>query len=106
MTTTPTPSATSTGSADLDLLQHLAVRVPCASCGQHYEVNLRQVLLSQQMLHDGCPVCNETECLPLTYAALANEAALHDFARSWARLLQQVRAIGFDLTVCRPLISH
>ena len=40
---------------DLELLQHLAVRVPCEACGQFYSVSLRQVLLSQQMLHRGCP---------------------------------------------------
>lgn len=90
----------------VDLLEFVAVRVPCAACGQHYEVSLRQVLLSQDMLHEGCPVCTETECLPLTYAALANEDAVRDLERSWARLSELVRTSGFDLTVCRPLLSH
>ena len=98
--------AAPTATSELDLLQYIAVRVPCATCGQHYDVNLRQVLLSQQMLHEGCPTPSETECPPLTYAPLANEAALHEFERSWTRLLHQVRAAGFELTVCRPLLSH
>lgn len=103
--TTQTPAAAAP-SVDLDLLQHIAVRVPCAACGQYYDVSLRQVLLSQAMLHEGCPSCSETECPPLTYAALANEAALVDFERSWSRLFRQVRKTGFELTVCRPLLSH
>lgn len=92
--------------AALDLLQHLAVRVPCGACGHRYDVSLRQVLLSQDMLHDGCPVCAETECSPLTYAALANEEALRDFARSWGRLRDLVHTAGLELTICRPILSH
>lgn len=90
----------------LDLLQHLSVLVPCASCGHKYPVSLRQVLLSQDILHDGCPVCAESECLPLTYAALANEDALRQFEDSWSRLRELVHAAGFDLTISRPLMSH
>ena len=93
-------------STNIDLLEYVAVRVPCASCGQHYAVSLRQVLLAQDMLHEGCPVCTETECLPLTYAALANEDALRDLERSWSRLVERVHAAGFDLTVSRPVLSH
>ena len=92
--------------AQPDILQQVAVRVPCASCGRHYEVTLRQVLMSQDMLNAGCPVCSETECLPLTYAQLADEAALRDLERSWARVAQVVRAAGLDLTLCRPPLIH
>jgi hypothetical protein len=86
---------------ELDLLQQIAVRVPCTTCGQSYEVSLRHVLLSQGMLHEGCPVATETECPPLSYAGLANEAALLQFELAWSRLVDQVRAAGFDLTVWR-----
>jgi hypothetical protein len=92
--------------AELDLLRQINVLVRCAACGRHYTVSLRDVLMSQEMIHEGCPVCHETECLPLTYAALANEAALREFDQSWSQSLQRVRAAGFDLTVCRPALSH
>ena len=95
-----------TAPGDLDLLQQIAVSVPCASCGQHYSITLRDVLMSQDMLHEGCPVCHDTECLPLTYAALADEAALRDFEQSRSRLLHKVQARGFELNVCRPILSH
>jgi hypothetical protein len=83
----------------LDLLQYVAVRVPCTACGQHYDVALRQVLLAQDMLHHGCPVASETECSPLTYAALANEDAIRELEHSWLRLLAHVHTAGFDVTV-------
>ena len=100
------PRLGTTAPTDLDLLQQIAVSMPCSACGQHYGISLRDVLMSQDMVHDGCPVCHETECLPLTYAALADEAALRDFAQSWSRLLHKVQAAGFELTVCRPILSH
>ena len=102
-----TPSSVeTTAPADLDLLQQLAVSVPCSTCGQHFNITLRDVLMSQDMLHEGCPVCHQTECLLLTYAALADEAALRDFEQSWSRLLHKVQAAGFELAVCRPVLSH
>jgi hypothetical protein len=87
---------------EFDLLQHVAVRVPCTTCGHFYDVNLRDVLSSQGMLHDGCPVGTETECPPLTYAGLANEAALREFETSWSRLRDLISAAGYELTICRP----
>ena len=89
-----------------DLLQHVSVIVPCAACGQHYTVSLRDVLMSQDMMHEGCPVCSETECLPLTYAALADEAAVREFEHSWIQLLRKVRTAGLDLTISRAILSH
>jgi len=98
--------AAATEPVGLDLLQQVAVLVPCVTCGQHYTVSLRDVLLSQDMMHEGCPVCHETECLPLTYAALADESAVRELDHSWRRLLQRVKAAGFELTCRRPLRGH
>jgi hypothetical protein len=91
---------------ELDLLQHVSVIVPCAACRQHYTVTLRDVLMSQDMMHEGCPVYSETECLPLTYAALADEAAVREFEHSWIQVLRKVRTAGFDLSISRPILSH
>lgn len=99
-------SAAQAASAELDILQHVAVRVPCGACGRYYDVTLREVLLSQAMLHAGCPASSDRECPPLTHAALADEAAVRDFERSWRRVIQQVNSIGLDLTVCAPGLSH
>ena len=99
-------AAAATEPVALDLLQHVAVLVPCAACGHHYTVSLRDVLMSQDMMHEECPVSHETECLPLTYAALADESAVREFDRSWRQLRQKVQTAGFELTIRRPLLSH
>ncbi len=91
---------------DLDILQYVSVTVPCAACGSHYEVPLRRILLSHQLLHEGCPVATETECPSVIYAALLNEAVLRQFERSWAHLVAQVREGGLSLEVSRPLLTH
>jgi hypothetical protein len=91
---------------DLDILQYVSVTVPCAACGSHYEVPLRQILLSHQLLHQGCPVSSETECPQVVYAALLNEAVLREFERSWAHLIAHVRDGGLSVEVSRPLLTH
>ncbi|HQZ38487.1 MAG TPA: hypothetical protein PLH72_05555 [Vicinamibacterales bacterium] len=102
---TQTP-AVPAGPIELDILQHVAVRVPCGTCGRYYDVTLRQVLLAQVMLHAGCPAASDTECPPLTYAAVADEAAVRDFERSWRRVTQQVNSIGLDLTLCESSLTN
>ncbi len=47
----------------MDILEAVEVELPC---GGLYEVTLKQILLSQQMIHEGCPVPADyaTECPP------------------------------------------
>ncbi len=87
------------GPPELDLLRRVVVQVPCVACGRHYGVTLRQVLLAQQLAHQGCPARHEPECPPVVYAKLADERALHEFDESWWRLVDKVRAAGFELTL-------
>jgi hypothetical protein len=96
-----TAPATGTGAHAPDLLESAAVRVPCAACGEHYEISLRKVLLSQRMMHDGCPVHTETECSPVFNAPLADGDAVRDLERSWSRLSTLLRDRGLELTL-RP----
>ncbi len=100
------PSTSAIDNGELDILRHVSVSVPCPVCGQHYTVTLRQVLLSQQLLHEGCPVAAETECPQVNYAALADETTLREFERAWTRILGDVQGSGLELTLSRPLLSH
>jgi hypothetical protein len=34
----------------MDILEIVAIEIPCSACGERYEVTLKQVALSQQML--------------------------------------------------------
>ncbi|MDE3155049.1 MAG: hypothetical protein KGN76_08090 [Acidobacteriota bacterium] len=105
-TTVSTVSTAPVEPAALDLLQHVQVRIPCPSCGQEYPVSLRQVLLAQQAIEQGCPPRSDTECVPLAYAGLAREGAVRDLERSWRRVEEQARAMGLHMTFARPLLSH
>ena len=54
----------------MDILEIVAIEIPCSACGGRYEVTLKQIALSQQMLHEGCPVQVVDECPPLAYSGL------------------------------------
>jgi hypothetical protein len=47
----------------MNILDAVAIRLPCRSCGDNYRVPLKDVLLSHRMLHQGCPVSQETDAL-------------------------------------------
>ena len=81
----------------MDILDSIAIMVPCAVCGGRYEVTLKQVALSQKMMHDGCPVHDETECPPLYYAPLIDRQLAQDFRELWARLEKEAQAAGGEL---------
>jgi hypothetical protein len=72
----------------MDILEVLAMELPCGACGGRYEITLKQILLSQQMLHEGCPVPAHytTECPPPYYADLAGRELIEELQRTWQRL--------------------
>ena len=51
----------------MDILEKLAIEVPCSACGGRYNVTLKQILLSRQMSPEGCPVQVVDECPSLAY---------------------------------------
>ncbi len=81
----------------MDILDSIAIMIPCGACGGRYEVILKQVALSQQMIHDGCPVHADTECPPLYYAPLIDRNLADELQKIWARLEQQAHAAGGEL---------
>jgi len=83
----------------MDILEAVAVAIRCSACSGEYEVPLKQVLLSHQMLHDGCPVSDERECPPLPWSHLADEQLVRDFQNIWSRLEERVSKAGGELTL-------
>jgi hypothetical protein len=83
----------------MDILEAVAIELSCVACGSPYEITLRQVLLSQQMLHDGCPVppSYTTECPPLYYADLVDHDLIRDLERIWLQIETSARAAGGKL---------
>ncbi len=83
----------------MDILGRVAIRMRCQGCGDTSEVSLRQVLLSEEMMRNGCPVTAQTECPPLAYAHLADVGPLRDLERVWSRLTQAVEGAGGNLVL-------
>lgn len=81
----------------MDILDSIAIMIPCVVCGGRSEVTLKQVALSQKMMHDGCPVHDERECPPQYYAPLIDRQLVQDLRQLWARLEQEAQAAGGEL---------
>ena len=83
----------------MDLLSLAALRLTCPACGKSYAVPLRSILLSHQILHEGCPVAHETECPPAFQQRLASCAAVRDLDLAWKGLEQKARSAGGELVL-------
>ena len=80
-----------------DILEVVAIEIPCSACGGRYEVTLKQVATSQEMLHEGCLVQVETECPPLAYSRLVDPELVQELQRVWVRLEEKARRAGGEL---------
>jgi len=85
----------------MDILESVAIEIPCVACGGRYEVTLKQITLSQKMLHDGCPIRIETECPPLAQSGLVNQELVQEFQSIWGRLEEKARETGGELKLRR-----
>jgi len=85
----------------MDILEIVAIEIPCSACGGRYEVTLKQVALSQMMLHEGCPVQTETECPPLAYSGLMDQELVQELQRVWVRLEEKARGASGELRLRR-----
>lgn len=85
----------------MDILEAVAIELRCVACGAHYEITLRQVLISEQMLHEGCPVPIQytNECTPLYYAGLVGRGLILEFEQAWLRLEERAPAAGGKLVL-------
>src|SRR5450759_4211652 len=83
----------------MNVLDAVAVSLPCRSCGGNYQVPLRDVLLSHQILHQGCPVSPETECPPVFQSRLFECKDIEELQRAWSQLEKRAQADGGDLVL-------
>lgn len=86
-------------SAELDILDHAFIRMPCNACGQTYEVPLRDVLLSHTMARCGCPVHEETECPPVFQIRLFDREPIEALSTAWQRLARRAGSDGGELVL-------
>jgi hypothetical protein len=80
----------------MDILDAIAIELPCGACGGRYEVSLKQIMLSEHMMHQGCPVPSQytTECPPLYYADLADLELIQVLQQTWLCLEERAQAAG------------
>jgi hypothetical protein len=81
----------------MDILEIVAIELPCSACGGRYEVTLKQVTLSQEMMHEGCPIQVETECMPLAYSGLVDKELVQELQKIWPRLEESAHGAGGEL---------
>ena len=86
----------------MDILEIVTIEIPCTACGGRYEVSLKQVVLSQQMIHEGCPVQVVDECPPLAYSGLVDQQLVQELQKVWVRLEETAGMVGGKLKLrCR-----
>lgn len=83
----------------MNILDAVAVSLPCQSCGGNYRVPLKDVLLSHKILHQGCPVSWETECPPVFQSRLFEREDIEMLQRAWSRLETRARSDGGELVL-------
>lgn len=83
----------------MNILDTVGISLPCQSCGNRYQVPLRDVLLSHTILHEGCPVHQETECPPVFQSRLFERKDIEELQRAWNQLEQRARADGGQLVL-------
>lgn len=83
----------------MNILDTVGISLPCHSCGNTYQVPLRDVLLSHTILHEGCPVRQETECPPAFQSRLFERKDIEELERTWNQLEQRARADGGELVL-------
>ncbi len=85
----------------MDILEAVAIEIPCSACGGRYEVTLKQIALSQEMMYEGCPVQVADECPPLVYSGLVDEELVQELQRVWVRLEEKARGASGELKLRR-----
>ncbi len=63
---------------------------------------LRNILLSHQMMHEGCTGSAETECPPMFRQQLATEEAVTALEQAWRTLEIRAEQDGGELVLLSP----
>ena len=83
----------------MNVVDLVRIELPCPSCGQRYPLSLSQVLIAQDMAHDGCSAHGEDECPQDFLAPIFDHDAILRLREAWAMLEDQATAIGGSLVL-------
>ena len=83
----------------MNVVDLVRIELPCPSCGQRYPLSLSQVLIAQDMAHDGCSAHGEDECPQDFLAPLLDHGAILSLREAWATLEEQATSLGGSLMI-------
>ena len=86
--------AASPGEPVTDLLDQLAVELPCLVCFGWYRIPLRKIRLSQLMMDTGCDVRHFADCPPAGLAHLIDPEVLAEFEAAFRRIEAEADGTG------------
>jgi len=83
----------------MDILDNAAIRLLCRSCNDYYEVPLRDILLSNEIVHCGCPVPHETECPPVFQVRICDNKVVETLETAWRAACHCAELAGGELVL-------
>lgn len=83
----------------MDILDNAAIRLLCRSCDQYYDVPLRDIVLSHEVVHCGCPVPHETECPPVFQVRICDNKVLERLQSAWREAYHCAELAGGELVL-------
>lgn len=83
----------------MEILDSAAIKLLCRSCDQYYHVPLRDILLSSEIVHCGCPVPHETECPPVFQVRLCDTKVVERLQTAWREASRCAELAGGELVL-------
>lgn len=82
-----------------DLLDAIAIELPCVVCEESYRVSLRKIQLSQLLMDEGCSVRHFADCPPAALFHLIDPAVVRDFEGAVRRIEAAAGGAGGHLAL-------
>lgn len=83
----------------MSILDQVFLTIGCPSCGAPREIPLRNIELSQQAMHEDCPVPFPQECPQRVWSALIAPAVIKQFLDAWQVLEASAAASGGSIVI-------
>ncbi len=83
----------------MDILDDAAIRFLCRTCDHYYEIPLRDILLSHEIVHCGCPVPQETECPPVYQVRICDNEIIERLQSAWREASHCAELAGGELVL-------
>lgn len=83
----------------VNILNAIAVEMPCEQCGGRFHISLGQILVAQEGMRTTCNARGERECPAFYYAGLVDPNLCEQLMAVWQQIQSPVEAKGGQLVV-------